>query len=111
MNTNDLMAEVTVEGRLRDGGKCTIKANRINADNLHLEDGLFHPFEREDGSKILYMLEDGEGTSLMSDGDNKGVSLPALVVGRKNMVGYISDDVFDVRQSNLITTKQKNTFR
>ena len=105
-DTAELMREVEVTGKLRDGGECTVKANKMHADRLCLEGGLYHPFERSDGTVILYILEDGCGNVYTSPSNKKGVSLPALIWRRKNVVSYVDKDPFNNTLANFDTQKE-----
>ncbi len=101
------MEPVTVTVRLRDGGEETITVDRIKERNLNLKGSLVHPFEGPRGS-VLYILEDGNGEVFKSEKDNIGISLPHYITGKKNTFGYRSDDIFDVRQSNFVPTKNRS---
>lgn len=97
---SQLMQDVTITGRLRDGGTCEIKCTAIDARNLHLEGGLYHPFQHE-GHWIMYIIENGNGESFISKKSNKGISLPAHIIGRKNLVGLCDNDPYNMCQSNF----------
>ena len=103
---DEMMKEVEVSGRLRDGGTCTVKANKMHAERLNLEGGLFHPFERADGTTILFMLEDGDGTVFTSPSNKKGVSLPALIWGKKGKVSYVDNNPFNNTMMNFDSRKE-----
>lgn len=108
--TYPMMDELEVIVRLRDGGHALLTALRQDIERLHLEDAVVHPFfKEEDESRELYILEGGDGKEYFSDNGNKGVSLPALVIGKKNYVGILGD-VFDMRHRNL-GTKKKTSMR
>ncbi len=102
----EMMEEIEVNGRLRDGGVCTIRANKMHADRLCLEGGLYHPFERSDGTVIMYILEDGCGNVFTSPSNRKGVSLPAQIWKRKNVVSYIDQDPFNNTMANFDIQKE-----
>ena len=104
-----LMEVIEVSVRLRDSGTCTIIANRQEVDRHNLEGGLYHSFAREDGSKILYILEDGNGNKLGSK--NKGMSMPHLITGTKSTYGYKNNNPFDNRQMNMLSKRQAKTYR
>lgn len=90
----NLMEVVEISGRLRDGGDCKVKVNKLNANKYKLEGGLYHPFYRKrDDTVILFILEDGEGTELGPK--DKGMSLPHLITGRKNVISYADGDPFN----------------
>ena len=105
-----LMEVIEVSGRLRDGGTCTISANRQEVERHNLEGGLYYTFTRpEDGSKILYILEDGKGKKLGSK--TKGMSMLHLITGTKSTYGYRNNDPFDNRQINMLSKRQAATYR
>jgi hypothetical protein len=112
MTKDEAIQTVTVTVHLRDGGEAELKAERIKARNLHLDGSTVHPFRRpEDGSPILFILRDGNGTEFTSERNNVGISIPHLVMGAKNRFGYRTDDIFDARMSNFIPTKDRNKLR
>lgn len=111
MSTTDLMAPITVDAYLSDGTPCKITADTFHADRLNLTGAVVEEFIDGNGSPVLIIIEDGIGTKFLSDKDNAGVSLPALVFGRKHMVTYKSSDLFDVRMANFTTQKQLNTYK
>lgn len=104
-----LMEVIEVSGRLRDGGTCTIKANRQEVNRHNLEGGLYHEFTRDDNSRILYILEDGDGNKLGSK--DKGMSMPHLITGTKSNYGYKNNDPFDNTQMNMLSKKQGASYR
>ncbi len=100
------MRPTTVTGRLRDGGMCKITCDTIKANNLYLENGLYHPYCKE-GHWIMYILENGNGISFISKKSNKGISLPAHIIGRKNLVGLYDNDPYNMCQSNFDYRKDR----
>ena len=105
MNDIDrLMEVIEVQGRLRDGGTCTIIANRQEVDRYNLEGGLYHP-----QYDILFILEDGKGKKLGAK--NKGIPMPHLITGTKSAYVYKDDNPFNNVQLNMLSPKQKTTYR
>lgn len=110
-NVNEMMAPVWVNTITSEGVPQQFLMDRIKADLLNVEGAVvdFLPVDVQ-GGIVPVMKVDGKGNAMMSDNDNLGQSLIHLITGRKGMFSYASKDKFDLRQSNLISRKQLNTY-
>ena len=96
----------------KSGEQEMLTTRRIDDEKFHLTDSIVHPFTHRNGDVILYIFKNGLGQDQIGKGKHKqaGMSLPALV-GRHYQFGYVNDDMFDITPDNLISRRQKNTFK
>lgn len=87
-------ATTTITGYLRDDPTTPIDIllSEITANNFpELDGGLYHLFTRPDESKILFVLEDKDGTPYESP-KGVGVSVLGLIQNVKHQCSYIDAD-------------------
>lgn len=111
-SVTDLMAPVRVKTMTRTGIIQSFLMDKIKADNLKVDGAIveFLPDEVQ-GGVVPIMFINGKNEAMMNDSGGMGQSLIHLITGRKGMFSYVSDDHTDLRQSNLISRKQKNTYK
>ena len=105
-NSSTLMQHTQVQGTLRNGRPCSILVNRFHAKKHHLEGGVYHHFVRPDGSEVLFILEDGVGTTFPNT-TQLGISVVGLITGLKNRFGFKNGNAFDITYDNLLPTKHR----
>ena len=95
------------------GEHALITAHRQHVDRFNLRNSVVRPFQRKDGSVILFLHIDGIGQEVIGEGKTRkpGKSLPHMVTGERNTYGYVDDNMFNITFDNLISRKQLNTYR
>lgn len=104
---DELMESVEIAAKDETGKDITLLVDIITELNFSLEGGIYRRFDRPDGSSILMMHEDGLGNTYTNEQGNPGISVIGHILKRKHMFGVKNDDIYDIRQQNIISMKDR----